>query len=193
MVLHLPSFLIPGRDNTHPSHSGKQTLPAGQEVFLDLDILVVSKTDPHGHITYVNRAFMRLSGYAEQALLGQPHNIVRHPGMPRCLFQLMWNTIQGGKDSFVYPINMVSDNNYHWTFSHITLSFDPQGAIIAYHAHGRAPARAAVEGIIPLYTALLAEEAHHADPEQGMITSLTLLPDFLAWKGSGYDEFVLSL
>lgn len=55
---------------------------------------IVSKTDLKGVITYVNDAFCAISGYTREELLGQPHNIVRHPGMPASSFENLWETIQ---------------------------------------------------------------------------------------------------
>lgn len=58
---------------------------------------IVSKTDPHGIITYVNHAFSTISGYAKEELVGQPHRIVRHPDTPSELFRQMWETIKAKK------------------------------------------------------------------------------------------------
>ena len=60
-------------------------------------ILIVSKTDLQGVITYVNDLFVDISGYSREELLGVPHNIVRHPDMPKYIFKNMWKTIQSGK------------------------------------------------------------------------------------------------
>ena len=58
---------------------------------------VISKTDLKGVITYVNKAFCKLSGYDKEELIGKPHNIVRHPDMPKSVFRQMWNTIEKGE------------------------------------------------------------------------------------------------
>ena len=57
---------------------------------------LVSVTDTKGRITYCNPAFVQVSGYAAHELLGQPHNMVRHPDMPEEAFRDMWQTIQAG-------------------------------------------------------------------------------------------------
>ncbi|MDO8453522.1 MAG: PAS domain-containing protein, partial [Sulfurimonas sp.] len=57
---------------------------------------LVSKTDLKGKITYVNSAFMKLSGYLEEELIGKPHSIVRHSDMPREAFEDLWKTIKAG-------------------------------------------------------------------------------------------------
>ena len=57
--------------------------PTGRERVFGEDEIIVSKTDLRGKITYANDVFLRVSGYTEEQLLGQPHSIVRHPDMPR--------------------------------------------------------------------------------------------------------------
>lgn len=59
--------------------------------------LLISKTDPKGIITYVNDKFCKISGYSRKELIGSPHNIVRHPDMPKEFFRDMWATIQAKK------------------------------------------------------------------------------------------------
>ncbi len=61
---------------------------------------IVSKTDPKGRITYVNKNFCKISGYSEYELIGKPHNIVRHPDMPKEAFKDMWNTIKNKKQTW---------------------------------------------------------------------------------------------
>jgi hypothetical protein len=64
--------------------------------------LIVSKTDPKGTITYANDVFVRTSGYRESELVGQPHNIVRHPAMPRSIFKLVWDALGSGREIFAH-------------------------------------------------------------------------------------------
>ena len=67
----------------------------GRERTFGDDEIIVSKTDTRGVITYANDVFCRVSAYDEAELVGRPHNVVRHPDMPRCLFKLLWNTPPG--------------------------------------------------------------------------------------------------
>ncbi|MCA9257049.1 MAG: PAS domain S-box protein, partial [Phycisphaerales bacterium] len=62
----------------------------GRERTFGEDEIIVSKTDVKGRITYANEVFIRVAGYTEDELLGKPHNIIRHPDMPRCVFKLLW-------------------------------------------------------------------------------------------------------
>ena len=58
---------------------------------------IVSKTTPKGVITYINRDFVEISGFSEPELIGQAHNLVRHPDMPQAAFKDLWDTLQAGK------------------------------------------------------------------------------------------------
>ena len=66
--------------------------PSGREVLFDPAETIVSKTDLRGAIQYANDVFLRVAGYTEAELIGQQHNIIRHPDMPRCVFTLLWDT-----------------------------------------------------------------------------------------------------
>lgn len=64
----------------------QQITPTGVEQFFDNSEIIVSKTDLKGRLTYTNRVFMEIAGYAEKELLGEPHSMIRHPDMPRSVF-----------------------------------------------------------------------------------------------------------
>ena len=67
------------------------------EVKVDEHTLIVSKTDLKGMITYVNKAFIDISGFTESELIGQPHNILRHPDMPPEAYADMWRDLKDGR------------------------------------------------------------------------------------------------
>src|SRR5580704_8741733 len=92
--------------------------PTGRERTFPEDEIIASKTDVKGVITYANRTFMEVSLYSEEELLGQPHSIVRHPDMPRCVFKLLWDTIQKGDEIFAYVKNMCKNGDFYWVFAH---------------------------------------------------------------------------
>ena len=62
------------------------------EVQLTDATLIVSKTDLKGRMTYINKDFLDISGFTEAELIGEPHNLVRHPDMPVEAFQDLWDT-----------------------------------------------------------------------------------------------------
>lgn len=165
----------------------------GVERFFDPDEIIVSKTDTKGRITYANQVFMRIAGYSEGQLLGQPHSIVRHPAMPRCVFKLLWDTLEAGHEIFAYVLNRSSNGDHYWVFAHVTPSFDRSGTIIGYHSSRRVPERSAVEKAIPLYQTLLGIEEKHENRKDGMNAALDTVVALLTEKGIGYDEFVFTL
>ena len=75
----------------------KRNTPVTQnEYLLNEDSTLLSTTDTQSHITYANTAFVEASGFTEEQLKGQPHNIIRHPDMPPAAFGDMWFTLQQG-------------------------------------------------------------------------------------------------
>ena len=68
-----------------------------QEYVLTESQSPISRTDLNGNITFVNADFIEASGYSEEELIGQPHNLVRHPDMPPEAFRDMWESIRSGR------------------------------------------------------------------------------------------------
>ncbi len=168
-------------------------IPTGIERQFGDEEIIVSKTDTKGIITYANRVFERVSGYSQHELLGQPHNLIRHPDMPRCVFALLWSQIMSGGEIFAYVVNMSRNGDHYWVFAHVTPSFDDAGKIVGYHSNRRVPERKAVDAVIPIYKALCAKEAAGLDPHAGMIAAAELLKTVLEGQKVCYDEFVFSL
>lgn len=167
--------------------------PTGKERCFGDDEIIVSKTDLKGHITYANRIFLKVSGYSETELLGRPHNLIRHPAMPRCVFKLLWDTIANGREIFAYVINMAKNGDHYWVFAHVTPSFDDGHRIVGYHSNRRSPKRQSIDAVQGVYEALCAEERKLGDVMQGIVASSNLLNKVLRDKGMTYEEFVFSV
>lgn len=166
----------------------------GNEVSFGNDEIIVSKTNIKGHITYCNDVFLRVSGYTEKELLGQPHSIIRHPDMPRAVFKLLWDTLAAGSEVFAYVNNRTKRGDNYWVLAHVTPSRDAHRNIIGYHSNRRVPDQAIVEQTIaPLYAQLLAEEKSHANRKAGMQASYLSLVEVLRDAGMEYDEFIATL
>lgn len=165
----------------------------GVERTFGADEIIVSKTDPQGRITYANRVFQRVAGYTEAELLGKAHNIVRHPGMPRCVFKFLWDTIGAGQEVFAYVVNRAKNGDHYWVLAHVTPTFDQKGRIISYHSNRRSPERAAVDKVKPIYDQLLREEAKHENPQEQWKHSLPVLVGLLKQARLSYEEFVFTL
>jgi PAS domain S-box-containing protein len=168
-------------------------VPTGRERVFDEGEIIVSKTDLKGRITYANRIFCRIGEYTEDELIGQPHSILRHPDMPRCIFQLLWQRIGAGAEIFAFVKNLAKSGDHYWVLAHVTPSFDAAGRIDGYHSNRRLPDRSAIAAIEPLYAQLLEIERRAPDRKQGMAAAAAALADLLQARGLDYDRFVFSL
>ena len=171
-----------------------KTKLTGVERLFDRDEIIVSKTDLKGLITYGNRTFVRMSGFEEKELIGAPHNILRHENMPRCVFKLLWDTIQDGREIFAYVINKCRNGDHYWVFAHVTPSRNAKGEIVGYHSTRRVPNPDVVRSVIaPLYGTLAEIERRNGNPKVGMAESGAALTSILTEKALTYDELIFSL
>jgi PAS domain S-box-containing protein len=166
--------------------------PNAQERLMRDDDFIVSKTDLKGRISYCNRIFIEFSGYAEHELLGAQHNIIRHPDMPRGVFQFLWDTLGARKECFAYVKNMSRDGGFYWVFANVTPDMDAQGVPQGYFSVRRKPSRGAVSALSDVYKLMLDEE-RRAGPRDACAASIGLLTSVLKQKGVGYDQFILSI
>ena len=169
------------------------TAPSGVERTFGADEIIVTKTDLRGVITYANDVFLRVSAYPEPDMLGKPHNMIRHPDMPRCVFKLLWDRIRSGQEIFAYVVNLAGDGAHYWVFAHVTPSLDAAGSVVGYHSSRRVPDRAAVDEVRALYAVLVAEERRHGRATDAVEASYALLERTLAERGLTYDEWIWSL
>jgi PAS domain S-box-containing protein len=167
--------------------------PTGHERQFDREEIIVSKTDLSGRITYANDIFLKISGYTEAEIIGQPHSTIRHPDMPRCVFQLLWKTIQKGQEIFAYVVNLAKNGDHYWVYAHVTPTFGSDGAIVGFHSNRRCPDTAALDKIRPLYAALLAAEKDAASKADAIAKSEALLVQLLGQNKVRYDQFVFAL
>jgi PAS domain S-box-containing protein len=158
--------------------------PINKESTVKPDAFLVSKTDLKGHITYCNPPFIEITGYSEQELLKKPHNIIRHPDMPKIVFKLLWDYIKQKKEIFAYVKNMSKDGGFYWVYANVTASLDERGNIIGYYSVRRKPNPKALEIITPIYEELLSLEKNG-----GMEASGKHLEELLKSKGVSYEQF----
>lgn len=123
------------------------------EYILQEDETVVSKTDLYGNITYVNRDFVKISGFSAEELIGAPQNIVRHPDMPAQAFADLWHTIKSGKAWTGLVKNRCKNGNYYWVEANVAPVFE-KGRIIGYSSIRTKPGRAQVAAAEYAYRAI---------------------------------------
>jgi methyl-accepting chemotaxis protein len=112
----------------------------GQEIILRDDHLIVSKTDLKGRITYVNRDFIEISGFDETELIGEPHNLVRHPDMPPEAFEDLWNSLKDGRPWVGFVKNRCKNGDHYWVEAHAAPIWE-NGQVTGYMSVRRKPAR----------------------------------------------------
>ena len=171
----------------------KRPAPTSNERVFSEDEVIVSKTDAKGRIVYANDLFCKIGLYSESELLGKPHSIVRHPDMPRSIFQFLWKRIQAGEEIFAYVKNLAKNGDYYWVFAHVTPSFGPDGSINGFHSNRRVPDRVGVGRVEQIYKEVLAVELQAGDVRSAMDAGAQWLRQKLQECGQSYDEFVFSV
>jgi aerotaxis receptor len=94
------------------------------DMFIETEVpdyeLIISRTDLKGNITYVNETFAMISGYEADELIGKPHNIVRHPDMPKSVFKDLWESLNRGENWHGFVKNRRKDGGYYWINAEIS-------------------------------------------------------------------------
>ncbi len=93
------------------------TVPTGHAQSFEINETFFSTTDARGVITAGNGVFCRISGYASADMIGQPHNLIRHPDMPRQVFRQLWRAIKSGRPFMGYVKNQARNGNHYWVFA----------------------------------------------------------------------------
>ncbi len=162
--------------------------PINKETFLKEEDFIVSKTDLKSRILYGNKIFIDISGYSEEELLGSPHNILRHPDMPRCAFKVLYDHIQNKKEWFGYVKNMKKDGGFYWVFANISPTLDENNNIIEYYSVRRKPREGFKNIIEPLY-----QQLKSLEQSGGMDASLNAVNELLSKKGIGFNELMIKI
>lgn len=173
--------------------AGGAVSPTGEARTFAPDELIVSKTDLRGVITYANDVFLRISRYELHDVIGRPHNLIRHPEMPRAVFHLLWQTLSEGRELFAYIDNLASDGAHYWVLAHVTPSYSADGSVVGYHSNRRRPSAGAIRTIAPLYQRLVEEERRHPTAKAAVAASSRLLDEVVAAQAGSYEEFIWSV
>src|SRR5574343_610658 len=123
----------------------RTNLPVTQkEVMLKEGEIIVSKTDLKGQINYINQTFLDISGFSPEELLGQPHNIVRHPDMPSEAFADLWRDLKEGRPWTGMVKNRCKNGDHYWVTATVT-PIREGGQVTGYMSVRRTASRQAVE------------------------------------------------
>ena len=129
----------------------RKTGPTTQrELLLDDGATLVSTTDLKSRITYCNPAFVAVSGYERDELIGQPHNLIRHPDMPAEAFRDMWATLEAGQPWTALVKNRRKNGDHYWVRANVTPVIEA-GRISGYMSVRTKPGRDEVAAAEALY------------------------------------------
>ena len=120
------------------------------------DVTLVSTTDAKGRITHCNASFVQVSGYTREELLGQPHNLIRHPDMPEEAFRDLWATLQAGQAWTGVVKNRCKNGDHYWVLANAMPQLS-NGQLIGYLSVRTKPSRAQIRGAEELYAKMQQE------------------------------------
>ncbi len=164
----------------------KQPIPINEEVILNPKKFIMSKTDPQGIIKYCNDYFIKINGYEKDELIGSPHNIIRHPDMPKIIFKLMWGRLENRKKLYALIKNLTKNGKYYWVITKFDIKIKKKTKEpIEYIAYRKAAPRQAVEEIKQLYKKLV-----EIEKQRGIKGSEKYLRGFLEEREQTYDEYI---
>ena len=136
----------------------RNNLPVTQNEFdLPAQTMLVSTTDAKGIITHCNHAFESVSGFSYDELMGQPHNIVRHPDMPQEAFKDMWSTVGRGRPWTGVVKNRRKNGDHYWVLANVTPIME-NGKPVGYMSVRTKPAREQIQAAQALYQQLNDQE-----------------------------------
>ena len=165
--------------------NAEKVIPVNTEVHWNKDLELVSKTDKAGTIRYANEAFVNVSGYEEYELVGQGHNIIRHPDMPKVIFKLLWSNLLKGKDFHAVVKNMAKNGRYYWVITRFEIFKNDKGEITGYMGRRKSVQPEVAERVEELYKKLVQiEEASGIEAAEGYLTG------YLEDQKKTYEEYL---
>lgn len=160
-----------------------------EEIKWDKTKTIVSKTDIHGSILYTNDAFSETSEFSKVELIGEPHNIIRHPDMPKITFKILWQALKKGENFHVIVKNLTKSGKYYWVITDFTIDKNENGEISGYTARRKAVPDSVVEKIAPFYQTLLEIEQQKGEKASELYFEAYLNEEI----GKNYNDFVVNL
>jgi methyl-accepting chemotaxis protein/aerotaxis receptor len=129
---------------------------------------LVSRTDTGGRIVFANRTFMEVSGYSAEELIGAPHNLVRHPHMPKEAFADLWATIKAGRPWEGIVKNRTKQGDFYWVRANVTPVVQG-GEVTGYISIRTAPTREQIAGADAAYRLLREDKGGNIGLRDGML------------------------
>ncbi|MEW6765605.1 MAG: PAS domain-containing protein [Pseudomonadota bacterium] len=154
----------------------------GHEIVLKPTDTIQSRTDTRGKIMFANPTMMRIAGYDKDELIGSPHNILRHPDMPRSVFYVMWDMIQRGEEFYGFVKNRAKNGDHYWVFTRVGARKEADGTISGYSSVRIAPKRQFLPEWEDTYAQIRAVEAK-VPRDQQCAEGAKVIKQYLAKRG----------
>lgn len=176
-------------DFTNPIPTIERPTPIDREVQWDKTKTLISETDVKGTITNVNDVFCAVAHYSASELIGQPHNLIRHPNMPKLIFKLLWDNLKVGNNFVGVIKNLAKTGEYYWVVTDFEMRRDAMGNITHYIGRRKSVPEAAINNYLaPFYESLLKMEKIG-----GVELSSRFFKNYLTKQGKDYIDFVISI
>lgn len=169
--------------------------PVGENQF------IISSTSERGVIRSVNRDFLAISGFEREEVIGQPHNVIRHPDMPPAVFKMMWDHLKAGEHWMGIVKNRCKNGDHYWVCAHVTPVRD-QGQIIGYESVRSKPTDGQISRADATYQRIRAgrspipwwEKARSSFRQAMPLMAILGIPSaIMAWWDTGSLSHALSL
>ncbi|MCQ0033491.1 PAS domain-containing protein, partial [Burkholderia glumae] len=151
--------------------------------------MLVSATDLSSRIEYCNPAFVEVSGFSREELIGQPHNLIRHPSMPPQAFEDMWATIKAGRSWTALVKNRRKNGDHYWVRANVT-PIMRRGKTVGYLSVRTKPRRDEIREAEALYARLNSGAHHGVRLRRGQVVRPGLLHVFDLWRGAGLPAHI---
>ncbi len=159
-----------------------------KEIIINKNDVLVTRTNHSGIINYANDTFLRITGFSEDEVINHPHNIIRHPDMPKVIFYLMWKNIKKRKNIIAIVKNYTKNKDYYWVATDFKHEEDFSGAIKNYVAYRRPINQDNIKVIEKLYSNLL-----EIEKTTGIEASIKYFNRYLKDKDMEYNEFIADI
>jgi aerotaxis receptor len=154
-----------------------------RETLVPQGVFIYSRTDPKGRITEANQAFADLSGYAIDEMIGKPHNMIRHPDMPKEAFADMWKSLKAGRPWQGVVKNRRKDGGFYWVLANVSPVRGEGGRVVGFQSLRRRPSREQVKAAGDAYRRIqqgdktLCIEEGRALPNPSLFVRWIIRPD----------------
>ena len=159
-----------------------------KEVLMKKDDILVTRTDLKGKIIFANDAFVAISGYSREELIGSNHNIVRHPDMPSAAFEDLWICLKQSRPWTALVKNRTKSGDYYWVEANVTPIFQ-NGVAHEYLSARYAPKREQIEKAERFYKELNAKTKTMRPT--GVFAAIKFIQEISLWKKSAFSSLLL--